>query len=142
MVAAARGATYGWKVLKAIKDSLPMRTSVLLVALTLLLCGCDGPRSTMMPRKDALRDDRVLRMEVVQVYDNKDRDYTSEFNISHVIDVDVLDGPPELVGKPLTLPYDLFFVAQPPPLVGAVVVSSPAAWVSRNRSGKARGFGQ
>ena len=119
-----------------------MRMPAILVIMILLLCGCDGPRSTTMPKTEALRDARVMRLQIVQVYDNKDRDYTDEFNVSHVIDVDVLDGPAELVGKPLALPYDLFFVAKPPPSVGEIVITSPAAWVNRNSAGKARAFGQ
>lgn len=119
-----------------------MRMPAILVILTLLLSGCDGPRQAMLPRAEAMHDERVMRLQVVHVYDNKDRDYTDEFNISHVIDADVLDGPPELVGKPLALPYDLFFVAKPPPVVGEIVVTSPAAWVNRNKAGKARPFGQ
>jgi hypothetical protein len=119
-----------------------MRISSILVMLLVLLAGCSGPRSTMVPKDEARRDERVLRVRVLQVYDNRDRAYTREFNVSHVIDVDVLDGPPELVGHPLTLPFDQFYVAKPPPQAGEEVVTTPAAWVTRNRGGKARGFGQ
>lgn len=96
----------------------------------------------MVPKEEARRDERVLRLKVVQVYDNREGTYTREFNVSHVIDVDVIDGPAELVGKSLALPYDLFYVAKPPPQAGEVVVTTPAAWVLRHRTGKARGFGQ
>jgi hypothetical protein len=129
-------------VVKAIKDSPGMRTAAILVMLTLLLCGCDGPRTAAMPRQQALRDDRVMRLQVVKVYDNKDLEWLDEYNISHVIDVDVLEGPPELVGKSLALPYDLFFMAKPPPAAGEVVVTAPADWVKRSLTGKVRGFGQ
>jgi hypothetical protein len=96
----------------------------------------------MVPKDQALRDERVLRVRVVKVYDNRNGDYTTEFNISHVLDVDVIAGPDELIGKPLTLPFDIFYVAKPPPQAGEEVVTSPSAWVMRNRGGKARGFGQ
>jgi hypothetical protein len=119
-----------------------MRWSIALFMLALLLAGCDGPRTTMMPKLDAKRDDRAMRVHVVRVFDNKDRDYTTELNVSHIIDVDVLDGPPELVGKPLALPFDQFYVAKPPPQVGEVVITTPAAWVTRNAGGKQRAFGQ
>jgi hypothetical protein len=119
-----------------------MRLFAALFMVLLLLSGCDGPRTTMIPRVDALHDMRVLRVKVMHVYDNKDREYTDQFNVSHVIDVDVLDGPDGLAGKPLTLPFDLFYVAKPPPTVGEVVVTTPSAWVTRNAGGKARAFGQ
>jgi len=119
-----------------------MRLFASLFMVLLLLSGCDGPRTTMIPKVDALHDSRVLRVQVVHVYDNKDREYTREFNVSHVLDVDVLDGPDELIGKPLALPYDFFYVAKPPPAAGEVVVTTPAAWVTRNTAGKARAFGQ
>jgi hypothetical protein len=136
------GATYGWKVLKATEDSPTMRTPTILFMLILLLSGCDGPRTTLVPRDIALKDERVMRLEVVKVYNNQNLDYTTEFNVSHVLDLNVLDGPPELVGKPLTLPFDIFYVAKPPPNVGETVVTAPADWVRRNPFGKARGFGQ
>jgi uncharacterized protein YceK len=110
--------------------------------MVLLLSGCDGPRTTVIPKADAMKDTRVLRVRIVHIYDNKDRDYDDELNISHVLDVDVLDGPDELIGKPLALPYDLFYTATPPPRVGEVVVTTPSAWVTRNPGGKSRGFGQ
>ena len=119
-----------------------MRTLTILFMLILLLSGCDGPRTTVVPRSTTLQDERVMRVQVVKIYNNQNLDYTTEFNVSHVIDLDVLDGPADLIGKPLTLPYDLFYLAKPPPAVGEVVVISPADWVRRNEKGKIRGFGQ
>jgi uncharacterized protein YceK len=119
-----------------------MRTPTILFMLILLLSGCDGPRTTLIPRDIAFKDDRVMRVQVVHVYNNQNLDYTTEFHVSHVIDLDVLDGPPDLIGKPLTLPYDLFNVTIPPPNVGETVVTAPADWGRRNPYGKARGFGQ
>ena len=110
--------------------------------LALLLAGCSGPRTTMVPKDEAKRDERVLRVRVVQVYDNRNLEYVREPNVSHIVDVDVLDGPTDLIGKPLALPFDLFYVAKPPPQAGAEVVITPADWVTRNRAGKARAFGQ
>lgn len=119
-----------------------MRWSFALVMLALLLAGCDGPRNEMMPKDEAKRDQRVLRVRVVTVYDNLDRSYSRELNVSHVVDVDVLDGPPELIGKALTLPFDQFYVAKPPPGPGEEVITTPSAWVTRNQGGKQRAFGQ
>jgi hypothetical protein len=111
-------------------------------ALVAALCSCDGPRGSIMPRADASRDQRVMRLKVLQVFDNAKSDYTTEFRVWHVIEVEVLDGPPGLVGQILDLPYDDFFVAQAPPLPGDVVTTSPADWVNQREPGKTRGFGQ
>ncbi|MBA3699517.1 MAG: hypothetical protein H0W78_11775 [Planctomycetes bacterium] len=119
-----------------------MRHSAVLIMLALLLAGCDSPRTTMMDKTEAKRDERVLRVRVVKVYDNRNLDYVREPNISHIVDVDVLDGPTELIGKPLALPFDMFYTAKPPPQVGEEVVTTPAAWVTRNSGGKQRAFGQ
>lgn len=119
-----------------------MRWSIALFILALLLSGCEGPRTEMMPKDEAKRDQRVLRVRVVTVYDNLDRSYSRELNVSHVIDVDVLDGPPELVGTALTLPFDQFYVAKPPPGAGEEVVITPSSWVTRNSGIKQRAFGQ
>ena len=103
---------------------------------------CGGPRGKLLTKAQAILDDRVMRLQIIAVYNNGRMDYTTEFHVSHVIDADVLDGPPELIGKPIVLPYDLFFVAKPPPQIGEVVVASPKDWVKRNEAGRAREFGQ
>jgi hypothetical protein len=119
-----------------------MRSSPFFFLLILLLSGCYGPRTTIMPKDEARRDQRVMQVKVVKIYDNSNNDYVQGPHVSHVIDVDVLDGPSDLIGKPLTLPFDQFYVAKPPPAVGEVVVTTPAAWVTRNADGKQRPFGQ
>jgi hypothetical protein len=100
-----------------------------------VLSGCfstSGPRQDVMERDLAARDHRPLRVRIVAVYDNQGLAYTTTFRVSHVIDVDVLDGPEGLVGKPLCLPYDEFNVTRPPPLVGDVMTITPADWVNPN----------
>lgn len=119
-----------------------MRWPAIFIMLILLLTGCDSPRTDIMPKDQAKRDERVLRLKVVKVYDNRDLAYIREPNVSHIIDVDVLDGPSDLIGTSLALPFDMFYVAKPPPQAGEEVVTTPSAWVMRNRAGKARGFGQ
>lgn len=119
-----------------------MRWSLVLVLIVVVLSGCSGPRTAMLPKAEAKRDERVLRVKVVEVYDNRNLEYVRESNISHIIDVDVLDGPPELIGTTLALPFDMFYVAKPPPRTGEEVVTTPAAWVTRNAGGKPRQFGQ
>jgi hypothetical protein len=121
-----------------------VRWLLLILALvgSCLLNGCSGPRETLTPMAEAKRDTRVMRLEIIAVYNNDRMDYTTEFHVSHVIDATVLDGPPALIGKPIVLPYDLFNVAKPPPAVGSVVVTAPADWVKRNEAGRVRGFGE
>jgi hypothetical protein len=117
--------------------------AMILIVMTLLIIGgCSGPRAKLIPKAKALHDTRVMRLQIVEVYNNDRMDYTTEFHVSHVIDADVLDGPPELIGKPIVLPYDLFFVAKPPPQVGDIVVTAPFHWVKKNEAGRAREFGQ
>jgi hypothetical protein len=115
---------------------------VLMILMLFAFAACSGPRGKLLTKAQAMRDNRAMRLEIIAVYNNDRMDYTTEFHVSHVIDANVLDGPPELVGKPIVLPYDLFFVAKPPPLIGEVVVASPMDWVKRNEAGKAREFGQ
>lgn len=113
-----------------------MRTNHFLLVAIILTClsACSGgPRQDPTPSADAIHDIRVLRVAVVKVFDNRTRDYTSDFHISHVVDVDVLDGPGDVSGQHLTLPYDEFNVGQPPPHAGDVVTMTPADWLSRNR---------
>ena len=118
-----------------------MRLPALFVLL-ILLAGCDGPRQELMPKDQALHEVRPFRLRIVKVYNNQNLDYTREFHISHVIDVDVLDGPEGFIGTALTLPYDLFYVAKPPPQPGDVVTVAPADWLKQARPGKTRGFGE
>jgi hypothetical protein len=113
-----------------------------LFALLLLLAACDGPRQEMTPKDQALHETRPLRLRVVKVYDNLSLDYTREFHVSHVIDVDVLDAPEGFTATQLTLPYDQYYVAKPPPRAGEVVTVAPADWLKQAIPGKTRGFGE
>jgi hypothetical protein len=106
----------------------------------LLLVSCGGPR--LMTKQEALRDNRVMRLKIVKVLSNDRFEQTTEFNISHVIEADVLEGPEELIGKPIKLPFDKFFVAEPPPQKGDVVLITPADWVKRRDDGRQRPFGR
>jgi hypothetical protein len=115
---------------------------ILFVCAALMIVGCSGPRAKLVPKAQAMIDNRVMRLQIVAVYNNDRMEFTTEFHVSHLIDADVLDGPPELIGKPIVLPYDMFFVSLPPPLVGEIVVTTPEKWVKRNESGRQRGFGQ
>jgi hypothetical protein len=111
-----------------------------LTCVGLVLVSCGGPR--LMTKQEALRDDRVMRLKIVKVHSNDRFEQTTEFNISHVIEADVLEGPEEMIGKPIKLPFDKFFVAEPPPQEGDVVLTTPADWVKRREDGRQRPFGR
>ena len=115
-----------------------------LAALALLLGGCGQgrPEHTVWTRAQAEHDERAMRLKVVKTFDNAENDYTTEPFVWWVVDVEVLDGPADLIGTTLTLPYDDRIVGEPVPTPGTVVVTSPAAWVHRNSKGKVGVFGQ
>lgn len=105
--------------------------------LALAACG-DGPRQSVLDPAFAKRDKRALRIKVVKIYDNFSKDYCDSPRISQVVDVDVLEGPPELLGKSLSLPYDDFALGAPPPKEDEEVVMSPADWINQPATKKFR----
>jgi hypothetical protein len=119
-----------------------MRRLTLLALLAMLLTACDGPRTTVTTRSEANAFTDPLRLKVLKVWYNDRMEWSDEPHISHVIDVEVLDGPEGSVGKILSLPYDYSYVVLPPPLAGDVVVTAPADWVKQNRERKPRPFGR
>lgn len=119
-----------------------MRRLSLLALLTMLLTACDGPRATVTTRAEALAATTPLRLKVLKVWNNDRMEWSGEPHISHVIDVEVMDGPEGSVGQVFSLPYDYTYVIVPPPLAGDVVVTTPADWVKQNRERKPRPFGR
>ena len=122
----------------------PSLSLVALAALALLLGGCgqDRPQNTVWTRAEAEHDQRAMRLKVVKTFDNASGDFSPEPFVWWVVDVEVVDGPADLIGTTLTLPYDDRIVGEPVPKPGTVVVTSPAAWVHRNSKGKVGVFGQ
>ncbi len=123
---------------------IPSITVVALAALALLLSGCGQgrPQNTVWTRAEAEHDQRAMRLKVVKSFDNAANDFTTEPFVWYVVDVEVLDGPADLIGTVLSLPYDDRIVGEPVPKTGTVLVTSPAAWVRRNSKGKVGVFGQ
>ena len=119
-----------------------MRWISLLVVLAMLLTACEGPRETVTTRSEAMSATTPMRLKVLKVWNNDRMEWSGEPHISHVIDVEVMDGPEGWVGKFLSLPYDYSYVVDPPPLAGDVVVTAPADWVKQNRERKPRPFGR
>jgi hypothetical protein len=117
----------------------PMRgTSFLIVTLALVMLGCSGPRTSVIDSRSAKADRRVMRVKIVERYNNARMEYTTEQRVGWVVDVDVLQGPPELMGKTMALPYDDFILGTPPPEIGTEVVMSPADWVTEPNTIKYR----
>lgn len=108
------------------------------ILLALQLASCGETRSDVYDPVQARRDTRALRVKVVAIHDNFNRDWCSDPRISHVVEVEVLDGPAELMAKPLLLPYDSFAQAKEPPAVGHEAITSPADWLREPATQKYR----
>jgi hypothetical protein len=144
MLAASAGDTYRWIGANSRKDCRAMRTPFILLAVATLgvvLVGCSELRGETITRAEAANDHRVMRLKVIHVYDNSNNDYTTEFRVWHIVEVEVMEGPEARVGKTLDLPYD-DFTAAAPPLPGDVVTVAPADWVGAGEHRKQRAFGE
>ena len=142
MLTASAGATYRWIAENSRKDCLAMRLQLLLlIAATLFLQGCGELMGETITRAQAANDPRVMRMKVLKVFSNDQSQFTTEFRVWHIIEVEVIEGNPVWLGKTLDLPFD-DFVAGSPPLEGDVVVAAPADWVNPTDKHKQRPFGE
>jgi hypothetical protein len=142
MLAASAGATYRWIAANSRKDCLAMRVPLLLLLpAIMLLQGCGELRGEAITRAQAANDPRVMRLKVLKIFNNDSNQFTTEFRVWHIIEVEVLEGNPVWQGQILDLPFD-DFVAGSPPLEGDVVVTSPADWVNPANKHKQRPFGE
>lgn len=107
----------------------------------ILLAGCNSSRVPPIGRGEALRDRIPREVRVVKVWDQVDDrlDGPTDPQISHYIEVDVLDGPE--VGKPMTLPYDRWNTGKEPPSRGDRLVMAPSDWVTRDPRTNGRPYG-
>jgi hypothetical protein len=108
---------------------------VVLVLLGLLLIGCGQPRAPILQVEQVKDDRRKLTVEIVKVFDSMM--VTRSTETSHLIEVKILEGPQDLVGKNLTFPYDEWMVGAAPPKERTTMTMSPAEWVQK--SAKSRG---
>jgi hypothetical protein len=117
-----------------------MRSLVLLVVLA-ALSSCGGPRVDPTSRTQALSDREPREMRVVKVWDQvaEGMDLDRDENVSHLIEVEVTDGPEK--GRAMTLPYDEWNVGKRPPRAGDRVLIAPADWVKRSPTSSGRPFG-
>jgi hypothetical protein len=114
-----------------------MRRSLALAAV-LVLAACNGPARPIIAKEAAAAAREPMTLRVRGVWDAIDdiADVTDP-GVTHLLEVDVLDGPEGWSGRRLTLPYDEWAVGEPPPKRGTTVTASPARWVRGD--GKSRG---
>lgn len=109
-----------------------------LFALTLLtLIGCGGPREDPVPRGYALKWHDVMTVKVIKTWDLVQTHVDTHPAITHVLEVEVLEGPPRYQGKILFLPFDTWATGvREPPSKGAVETIMPSQWVTQSRSSR------
>ena len=93
----------------------------------LALAACGQPREPIVSRAQAEIDRRDLELRVIKPFDAVRLPYPTQS--SHLIEVEIIAGPKDLVGRIVTLPYDEWAMGEPPPKAGAVLRTSPRRWV-------------
>lgn len=114
-----------------------MRRVALVVAIV-LLAGCGEPRQPIVARAQAEADQRELELRVVKAFDAMKLPYPTQS--SHLIEVEVLAGPEDLVGRVITLPYDEWAMGEPAPKAGDVLRTSPRRWVAGDGTSHGKPF--
>jgi hypothetical protein len=115
-----------------------MRQPSLILMLVLTVVGCGQPRQPIVARDQAEGDRRELELRVIESFDAIRLPYPTAS--SHLIEVEVLAGPPELLGRVVTFPYDEWAMGGPPPERGEVVRTSPRRWVLGDGSSRGKPF--
>ena len=100
-----------------------------ILACLLIACG-GGPRQDPLPRKAVLRWNQPMTVEVLQVYDVMHYHVDADPEVTHTMEVKVVEGPPKYVGKTLFLPYDEWATGQEPPAEGSLETIMPSQWVA------------
>jgi hypothetical protein len=108
----------------------------ILVLFGLLAIGCGQPRTPIVAVEQAKDDRRKLEVEIVKVFDSMMVNRSTES--SHLIEVKILEGPQDLVGKHLTLPYDEWMVGAAPPKEGKKLSMTPADWVRKSATSRGK----
>jgi hypothetical protein len=109
------------------------------IAIILVLSACGEPRDPILTVDQVKKDRRQCDLRIVQVFDCLKVARPTE--TSHLIEVDVLDGASDLIGKHITLPYDEWMVGKPPPKVGERMKIAPADWVQKAVDSKGEPMG-
>lgn len=119
---------------------MPARPLASVLALgCLLAAGCGGPREPV-PYAYAQQWHDVMTVRILRSWDLVKRHADVAPQVTHVVEVEVLDGPAQLVGTTLELPYDGYAMAQgrfsEPPPRKTVHTITPALWVRGTREGR------
>ena len=109
---------------------------LVVLGLTLFLggCGCrlDQPHVT---RQQALAWDDLLTVRVVKVHDLMKCNVSTAPHLSHLVEVEVIEGPSKYLGRKIILPFDNYEApTRTPPEAGDEVSVIPSTWVSGGRS--------
>lgn len=70
-----------------------------------------------------------MTVEVIQSWDLIEYATRADPNVSHLIEVRVIQGPSQYEGEVITLPYDSFSVGPNIPANGSEMVMMPAMWL-------------
>ncbi len=118
-----------------------IRTLILLILTSIILCAltsCGGrPTYPVIPREKAIGLDAVMEMRVNKVFDGLQ--HSRDPHVTHLVEVEILRGPKEVVGAIITLPYDRYNTGTKPPQVGKIVTLAPSSWVKRSNKSFGRG---
>lgn len=113
-----------------------------LLLMTFLSCmfmsGCSPrPQYPVIPRDKALSLDAVMEMKVTKVFDGLI--HSRDPHVTHLVEVEILRGPTDIVGEHITLPYDRYNTGKKPPHAGSTVTLAPSSWLKRDRKNFGRG---
>lgn len=112
-----------------------MRMPVLFIVI-LLLASCGGPRSPQISRQQALAWREPMTVRIDRIWDLMRDRVEADPELSHLVEVTILDGPKDLIGKEFALPYDAYACGterepyKVPPRVGSTQVLMPMEWVA------------
>ncbi len=115
----------------------PVRRWLLLLSL-LALVACGQPREPIVSRAQAELDRRDFQLRVVEPFDAMRLPYPT--HSSHLIEVEIIEGPADLIGRVITLPYDEWAMGEPPPKRGDLLRTSPRRWVLGDGTSRGKPF--
>jgi hypothetical protein len=110
---------------------MPMRKFLLIILVLSMLSSCGGPRYTKIPWVKALKLDAMMELKILAIYDGLH--HSREPHVTHLVEVEIIDGPGSTIGQRITLPYDKFNTRTDPPAPGEIVFVAPSSWLKRSR---------
>lgn len=106
---------------------------IFVAALTSIGCGCriDQPH---VSRQQAMVWDDLLTVRVIKVHDLMKCHVSTAPHLSHLVEVQVIEGPQQYLGRTLILPFDNYEATErTPPEADTEVSVIPAMWVRCSR---------